>query len=84
MVFEGPSQPEGKIDENKVFSSLVTEAIKFTREKRQRMRSHARNETINRNMEKIRDKVFVAWTEKNEKKKITWKQQITSKRFLQA
>lgn len=48
------------------------------------MRSHARNETINRNMEKIRDKVFVAWTEKNEKKKITWKQQITSKRFLQA
>lgn len=33
------------------------------------MRSHARNETINRNMEKIRDKVFVAWTEKNEKKK---------------
>jgi len=33
VVFEGPSQPEGKIDENKVFSSLVTEAIKFTREK---------------------------------------------------
>lgn len=48
------------------------------------MRSNARNETINRKMEKIRDKVFVAWTEKNEKKKITWKQQITSKRFLQA
>ena len=34
------------------------------------MRSHARNETINRKMEKIRDKVFVAWTEKNEKKKL--------------
>lgn len=31
---------------------------------------------------KIRAKVFVAWIEKNEK--ITWKQQITSKRFLQA
>ena len=49
------------------------------------MRSNARNEAINRKMEKLRDKVFVAWTEKNEKKKkITWKQQITSKRFLQA
>ena len=33
------------------------------------MRSNARNEAINRKMEKIRDKVFVAWTEKNEKKK---------------
>lgn len=33
------------------------------------MRSNARNEAINRKMEKIRDKVFVAWTEKNGKKK---------------
>lgn len=36
--------------------------------KRQRVRSNARNETINRKMEKIRDKVFVAWIEINEKK----------------
>lgn len=54
--------------------------FKSNPKKAKRMRVNARNETIYKETEKVRDKVFVAQIEKNAKKCL---ETMKSKRFLQ-